>query len=268
MSTFPFQLKFPKLGGTVKKLPQGSPVYAKFQDFECEGHIFTAILDDPDDLQDDGLYYFLGVHMVIPRFFAPVDVDPDTGNILSESNDPFGIEINQYFALRMRNVNTNSPLWNGSIQFDLGPVNCGEPGNNGGGSGGEGGEGGLSGNVKFIFDDQGNALPDDGQMRNNIHLLFFKFQHHYFTPVVLSSGLVCYYAFEQKEVLAEWVQKLNSADTYAAAIDHPVILDNILRVPITKKVTLLKYDPIAETYIRECDKKAHFPDPSISGSPD
>lgn len=251
MSTFPPQLRFPKLGGTITKLPQGSPVYSKFQDFECEGHIFTTILDDPDDLQDNHLYYFIGVHMVIPSYFAPVDVAPLTGIVLNESNDPFGIEINQFFALRMRTVATPTPLWNGNIQFSLGPANCGEPGNNGEGGEDDGGSGGqgLASNGSFMFDDDGEPLSNQGQMPNNIHRLFFKFQDHYFTPILLSSGLVCYYAFEPKEEIENWVQKLTSGDIYAAAIDHPIYLDNILRIPISKKVRLLKYDPLAEKYI-------------------
>lgn len=75
---------------------------------------------------------------------------------------------------------------------------------------------------------------------NNAHQFFFKFRHHYFTPILLSTGATVYYSFENEEIMKDWIRKLNSAKKYAVAGDAPVYYENILGIFVIKDAKLVE----------------------------
>lgn len=75
---------------------------------------------------------------------------------------------------------------------------------------------------------------------NNAHQFFFKFRHHYFTPILLSTGATVYYSFENEGIMKDWIRKLNSDKKYAVAGDAPVYYENILGIFIIKDAKLIE----------------------------
>ncbi len=143
----------------------------------------------------------------------------------------------------MRKIELANSVWDGSTLFDYGPDNCGVPGGNGGGAGDGSGGGSLSemeagGSISADAPDTSTSFP------YNARQLFFRFHNHYFTPFILTNGLLCYYAFEKAGEVERWTRKLSNGNEYVVAIEKPIYLDNILRVLVTKKAELLRRDPL------------------------
>ena len=193
MSTFPPRLRFPqKPNGASTDFSVRSTPFFNFIDFTCEGHRFTTIVNDPSDLVEGEVYYFHGAHMIIPKYFSKVDVS-EKGEVLNKGNREIGIEINRFFALCMRDPSQFSEIWNGKKTFDKGTYACAFGSN--------------------------NIIARGGQnIINNAHQLFFNFHNHYYTPIILSNGTVCYYAFEATETIADWVSAFSSGEEFQISL--------------------------------------------------
>lgn len=212
MPVFPPDLKFPS---AIKKPISCGPTtplppFDFLVDIDCDGHRFKCIVNNPPVLENC-IYYFYGVHMIIPEFFSKVDVDHETGEILNETNPPLDFEFNQLFALNMRGPHPDFPsdLWNGFVTMDDGCHNCAVPAHN-------------------------LIRNKDGKVVSNIHQLFFKFHNHYYTPIILSNGIVVYYVFEAASTIKKLVKMFRIEEDYIIAVNAPIEFSNTLRVPITR----------------------------------
>lgn len=223
MASFPSKLKFPQDGpnpitcGTPK-----NPPFNYLLDISCESHNFISFVNDDDYLQDE-VYYFMGVHLIIPKYLGKVRVAPLTGELLNDELIQSPKEINQNFAmgLRMPNEEDTPTVLSENILFDEGLDNCGIPPHS---------------MVKRKGKDQ---------LESNIHQFFFKFHNHFFVPIILSNGQTCYYIFENPDTIKTWVETLSSGEEYAIAINRPIEYSNILRIGVTRlaKLIPLKTNP-------------------------
>ncbi len=239
MAIFPPRLKFPQehCNASKPECPLRYPGY--LQELTCEGHRFTTFVNNERYLGELP-YYFFGVHLIIPKYFSKVVVQSKTGAVLDESLPPIGIEINRWFALSLRDPDTGPVwgIWDNQILFDEGMDNCGvsahsrvkvppedRPGK------------GCPTAIKEKKD-KGITIPTE-HYSSNIHQLFFKFHNHYYTPIVLSNGQTCYYIFEKKAIIKEWVTKFSAEEEYILAINRPIEYSNVLRVPVTRDVEII-----------------------------
>ncbi|MEM1323572.1 MAG: hypothetical protein AAGG75_25140 [Bacteroidota bacterium] len=225
MSTFPLKMKYPQNSReTIKCGPTRDGFFSYLRNISCEGHEFLTFINDDDYLKDE-VYYFIGVHLIIPQFFSKVEVDPDTGDVINDIDRPIDIEINQLFAMGLRSpdMNLKNSLWDANITFDDGLDNCGKPVHS------------------FIPDRIGTAAITNTVQRrsSNIHQLFFKFHNHYFVPFVLSNGQICYYAFESKNIIRDWVSIFKNEVELNLAINRPIEYNNMLRIPFSRDVAII-----------------------------
>ena len=226
MATFPPRMKFPRKGRSkIKPGRIGDQPFDFLQEFTCEGHQFVTIIGDKDFLKRK-VYYFSAAHIIIPKYFSKVIVHPKTGEVLDESAPALGIEINALFAVSLRRPKPGERvhLLDTNALYKRGDHNCGSPT-----ASNIDNEVSTSNNIRIVR-----------RPKSNVHQLFFKFHNHYFTPIILSNGMICYHIFERKKKIKKWVKKLNSKKEYEIAINGPIRIDNTLRVPIIRKAKLHK----------------------------
>ena len=162
-------------------------------------------------------YTWMGCHMIIPDYFHKVDIevhtpkvgDPvitylDVGEKMSRTyNGLFALAMNQRITERIKSHEIFELLKTGRT---------------------------------------GCATSGHGEeSSNNLDQMFFKFRNHFFLPIILSNGVVIYYAFEKEETIEEWIKQVAHEDMdFTIAVDAPIYYDNAFGIFITKDARLIE----------------------------
>jgi hypothetical protein len=167
-------------------------------------------------------YTWMGCHMIIPDYFHKVDIEVytpddkekepvitylDVGEKMSKTyNGLFALALNQRITRRIK-----------------------------------------SHKIFELLDDGNNGCATSGHnegQSNNLDQMFFKFRNHFFLPIILSNGVVIYYAFEKEKIIHDWIRDVAHEEVdYTIGVDAPIYYDNAFGIFITKDVRLIpKYE--------------------------
>lgn len=225
-----------------------------------EQHYYYFKWLDKNGLQKDPLlendtknYTFLKVHMIIPYFFQPLVVD-DVGTIQNSNASPKTQSIdtiNAYFALRISELEVQKGADSQAMKKVTGEnYHEGKIAKRFGGSlfHGQGPDLCLTTAVNPL-----GYVATNIKDKINIRNLFFKFNHHYFFPLIFSNGMSCYYAFEDEREIGCLVQHfMREDDEILVGGFSPPYYDNILGVMIIKHIRLIYSTDLSEKRIGSC----------------
>ncbi|MCB0629056.1 MAG: hypothetical protein R2824_19775 [Saprospiraceae bacterium] len=223
----------------------GQP-YFYFDWIDDKGNKIDGLLDPKKP------YTFTKILLTIPSFFQPIVVD-ESGTVVEEVDTPkerLEKHFTAFFAVRFetlpvdkedgqarKKVMNDKSLHEGAIfksyRDDIflgqGPDLCATACSN------------------LLGYSSGNK--DKLNTRN----LFFKFNHHYFFPIIFSNGMTCYYAFENKREINCILEKFTKSDHDVLIGGYsPPYYDNILGVMVVKHIRLIIDDEMSSNRQGPC----------------